>query len=68
MQEYGKFIKLNQVLRHIPVSRSTWLRGVKKGWYPHPVKVSAKLTFWRTTDIQKLIDDLLCCEKINGKK
>ena len=68
MQENAKFIKLNQVLEYIPVSRSTWLRGVKKGLYPQPVKVSAKLTFWRTTDIHKLIDDLLSCEKINGEK
>jgi len=68
MQENGKFIKLSQVLEYIPVSRSTWLRGVKKGLYPHPVKVSPKLTFWRTADIQKLIDDLLSCEKINGEK
>lgn len=67
MKQNANFIKLNKVLQYITVSRSTWLRGIKSGLYPNPVKVSPKLTFWRTADIQKLVDDLLACEKINAQ-
>ena len=58
MQEDTKFISLKQVLELIPVSKSTWLRGVSTGEYPQPVKVSKRLRFWRNDDIQNLIAKL----------
>ena len=59
MQEDTKFISLKQVLELIPVSKSTWLRGVSTGEYPQPVKVSKRLRFWRKDDIQNLIAKLI---------
>lgn len=59
MQEDTKFISLKQVLELIPVSKSTWLRGVSTGEYPQPVKVSKRLRFWRNDDIQNLIAKLI---------
>lgn len=41
----------------IPVSRSTWWAGVKSGRFPAPVKLGPRITAWRESDIQKLIDD-----------
>lgn len=55
MQQDTKFISLKQVLELIPVSKSTWLRGVSVGEYPQPIKVSKRLRFWRNDDIQNLI-------------
>lgn len=60
------FISLRQILGHvqsntpalIPVSRTTWWRGVKNGLYPQGVKISARRTAWRAEDIQALINSL----------
>jgi len=40
----------------IPVCKSTWWAGVKSGRYPQPVKLSARVTAWRATDIRELIN------------
>lgn len=40
----------------IPVSRTTWLNGVKSGRYPQPVKISARTVAWRVEDIRTLIE------------
>ncbi|WP_316901218.1 AlpA family phage regulatory protein [Pseudodesulfovibrio indicus] len=52
------FVRLPQILSVIPVSRSTWLRGVKSGKYPEPVKLGERTTAWRVEDILNLIDSL----------
>ena len=68
MQEDTKFISLKQVLELIPVSKSTWLRGVTTGEYPQPVKASKRLRFWRKDDIQNLIVKLYNNEVQHGEK
>ena len=50
------FLRLPQVLCLIPVGRSTWWAGVKTGRYPAPVKLSPRVTVWRVSDIQRLIE------------
>jgi len=42
----------------IPVGRTTWLRGVKDGLYPQPIKLSKRTIAWRAEEIQKLVEDL----------
>ena len=49
------FLRLPEVLRLIPVSRSTWWAGVKAGRYPKPHKIGARCTAWRAEDIRALI-------------
>ncbi len=44
----------------IPVSRSTWWAGVRKGIYPKPVKLSIRCTAWRVADIRALIEGHRC--------
>jgi prophage regulatory protein len=45
----------------IPVSRSTWWRGVKEGRYPQPVRTLGKrLVAWRVEDIRALIESSYC--------
>lgn len=50
------FVRLPQILKHFPVSKSTWWAGVKDGRYPQPVKLSTRITAWRAEDIRMLID------------
>ena len=40
----------------IPVSHSTWWRGVKDGRFPKPVKLGPNTTAWRVEDIRALIE------------
>lgn len=49
------FVRLPQILRVFPVSKSTWWAGVKEGLYPKPVKLGPKITAWRVEDVRALI-------------
>jgi len=42
----------------IPVSRTSFLNGVKSGKYPKPVKLGERTTAWRVSDIKNLIEKL----------
>jgi len=57
MPEAG-FMRLNQILAIIPVSKSTWWAKVKSGDYPQPVKLSECTTAWQVKDINNLIQQL----------
>jgi len=50
------FLRLSQVLKFIPVGKSTWWEGVKSGRFPKPLKLSVKTTVWKAEDIRELID------------
>lgn len=50
------FVRLQTILQLIPVGKSSWWDGVKKGIYPQPVKIGARVTAWRVEDINSLID------------
>ncbi len=52
------FVRLPQILSHIPVGRSTWLAGVKSGKYPAPHKLGPNITAWKAEDIHALIAKL----------
>ena len=52
------FLRLPQVLKVYPVSKSTWWAGVKSGRYPQPVKLGPKMTAWRVEDIRALISSM----------
>ena len=42
----------------IPVSKSSWWEGIKKGIYPKPIKLSERTTAWRWEDIHNLVVEL----------
>lgn len=50
------FVRLPDVLKVYPVSKSHWWTGVKEGRYPKPVKLGPKITAWRVEDIRDLIE------------
>ena len=49
-------LRVNQILRFIPISRSSWWAGVKSGRYPKPFKLSARTTVWKSRDIISIIE------------
>jgi prophage regulatory protein len=49
-------LRIKQLLRFVPVSRSSWWAGVKAGRYPQPLKLSDRVTVWRISDIRALIE------------
>ena len=40
----------------IPVSKSSWWKGVKEGVYPPALKLTERTTVWRVSDIRRLIE------------
>jgi prophage regulatory protein len=52
------FLRLPQVLRFVPVGKSTWWAGVATGRFPKPIKLGAKTTVWKAEDIRALLDAL----------
>jgi prophage regulatory protein len=51
-------LRVNQVLRLVPVSLSSWWAGVKAGRYPKPLKLSERVTCWRASDIRNLVEGI----------
>ena len=49
------YLRLPEVLKFYPVSKSTWWAGVKSEKYPAGVKLSERVTAWKAEDIRKLI-------------
>jgi prophage regulatory protein len=49
-------LRVNQILRFIPISRSSWWDGVKTGRFPKPFKLGQRTTVWRVSDILALIN------------
>jgi predicted DNA-binding transcriptional regulator AlpA len=62
MENQIGFFRLPQVLEIYPVSKSDWWAGCKQGRYPAPIKLSARTTAWRKSDIFALV------EKMSGGK
>lgn len=50
------FLRLEAVLTILPVSRSTWYAGIKKGIYPQPSKkLGERIAMWHVDDIRQLV-------------
>ena len=56
--EISGFLRLPQVLKVIPVSKSVWWKGIETGIYPPPFKFSARISAWRVADIKSLVEKI----------
>lgn len=52
------FVKLDQILQVIPVSESSWYRGIKKGVFPEGKKLYGGAVGWDVKSIRQLIKSL----------
>jgi prophage regulatory protein len=50
------FLRQPQVLRLIPISKSTLWRHVQARTFPQPVKLSQRVTAWRAEDVRSWIE------------
>ncbi len=50
-----KLIRLPEVMAKVGIKRSTVWLFVKQGKLPKPIKLSAKVTVWRETEIDALV-------------
>lgn len=53
------YIRVKEVLRYIPVSKSTWWAGIKTGRFPKPVKLGPRVTAWHVQDIRNYINSFV---------
>lgn len=53
----ASFLRIEQILKLIPIGRTTWWNGVKSGRFPKPVKLGTRITAWRAEDIRCLISN-----------
>lgn len=44
------FVRLPVILSLIPIGKSSWWEGVKKGIYPQPVRIGQRVTAWKAED------------------
>jgi prophage regulatory protein len=51
-----RLIRLSEVLKLLPISKSTWWSGVRSGRFPRPVKLGARGTCWQLSAIKKLLE------------
>lgn len=49
------FLRQPQVLSFVPFSKSTLWRRIQAKTFPHPVKLSERITVWRVEDIRRWI-------------
>jgi len=52
------YIRIKEVLKVIPVSKSTWWNGVKTGKFPASVKIGERITAWHVDDIRNYMQTL----------
>lgn len=58
MENEVGFLRLKSVLEIIPVSRSTFLNGIKSGKFPSGVLLTPRTRAWRKKDILALAEEL----------
>ena len=50
------YARLPRVLpEFVPVSRTTFLRGVMEGRYPAPIRIGKRCVAWRVADLEKYL-------------
>lgn len=52
------FLRISEVLRYIPLSKSSFYQYVNLGKFPRPIKLGDRASAWKAEDIRKLIADL----------
>ena len=56
LPDKAAFVRLPTILKLLPISKSTWLTGVKSGHFPKGVRLGKRITAWRVDDICNLIN------------
>ena len=57
LNDYG-YLRVNDVLKLVPVSRSTWYVWVRRGVAPKSISISMNISAWKTRDIKNLLVEM----------
>ena len=49
-----RFLRLPEVLKIIPISKSAWWQGIRDGKFPKPIKLGLRTSAWLQSDIETL--------------
>lgn len=52
------FMRIQEVLRYVPIGKSTWWKGIKEGKFPKGRKIGPKTTVWSKKDILGLLQKI----------
>lgn len=55
-EKFDRLLRLKEVLKIVPVSKSTWWSWYSRGVAPASIKLSEKTTCWRLSDIMAFIE------------
>ena len=58
----ASYIRINQLIQKLPISKASIWRKVKQGTFPAPVKLSVGITAWRSADIEAWLNQ---CEGVS---
>lgn len=50
------YLRLEQVLKLIPVSKTTWWNGCKSGRFPRPYKLGSRITAWKASEVYECLE------------
>ena len=56
--ENESLLRLPQVLKIIPISKSAWWQGCQDGRYPKPIKLGPRTTVWKASVISAFMRQL----------
>jgi prophage regulatory protein len=51
-----RLISRKEVLKRIPISETTWYRGIREGRFAKPVRLGVRLRGWHEEEIEALIE------------
>lgn len=54
----NQLLRLPEVLKRFPVSRTSWYDGIDLGLYPAPLRLGKRTVAWRASDIESVIRNL----------
>lgn len=60
-------IRIKDVLRLYPISKSGWFKGIQDGKYPKPIKLGERVSAWRVGDILKLVRNISADKENNNQ-
>lgn len=66
MSQLSGYLRLAQIIGDkkrdipalIPLSKTTWYAGINSGRFPKPIKFSRRVSLWRLSDIQRVLDEI----------
>lgn len=52
----GRLLRIKDVLKIIPISKSSFYAGIKSGKYPAPVKLGKRTSAWRSDSLIRIVE------------